>query len=359
MTAPPSTSRMEPPDPADYLPRWTTSTRMLLVVLLALGGVIGGLVSLGGSLIKLPPPPPPVDPVVRLTPADDVQAALDRAPAGTIIELTGEFHGQLQLLQKRELVLRAGEGGAALISSERPPLVVKDGCKVIRLEQLELRYASDTPRTFPALIVRDGAEITLEGCTLQTSSGDGLVAERISSLTISGCEIQGTTVGMVLRDCDRLSVSGTRLTRVRTSGDSRLSTAVLGHGISGRIEGLRASGWGDGVHVEAEGQLTLAAPELSGIETDGVGVQVGAGATLSIIGGKIERFELGLEVKTGGHLKARQLTLGSLTIGVKAATDARMLDLAELTLAGEVTIPLKPTRDLPDSWSIDPKLLQN
>lgn len=339
-------------DPDDFAPGVTTSARMLLTTLVVLGMIVAAFVHLAPQKTA----PSPVDDVLRLSPSDDVQKAIDRAPPGAVIELArGEYRLRLRLENKRELELRGVEG-AVLTHSEGQPLEIARDCRDIRLVGLEIRFAGAEQRTFPAMIVRDSTRVALVECLLSTTGGDGLVAERASALSLGASEVIATGWGLVLRGCEQLAITDVRLRGGRQGG-------VLATDCSGELRRLlvqanpRWTKTSCAVKASGRGQLTLVGGRLEG-SGGGTGVWIAREATVAIEGGTaIARFKAGVNVGEGATLLGKGFAVsGNVFVGVEIEPRARMVRLLEVDARGQER-PLYVGGDVPEHWEIAPGLL--
>jgi hypothetical protein len=233
-----------------------------------------------------------------------------------------------------------------------PPLEIDRGCQDIRLEGLEIRFATTEVRTFPALVIRDATRIRLGECTIATTSGDALVAERVAELTIHKREINATAWGVAASGCAQLVIDGVKISGGRQG-------ALLAQGCSGELRHVVASRCENGVSASGKGQLTLIGCQLVGENTPGIGVRVGAEASVAVEGGtRIASYEKGILVEKDGTLHATALVLASNKfVGVQVVTGARMIRLRGADFSGQANQKLS-LDGVPDaSWDIDPALL--
>lgn len=340
-----------PPPTTPAPPRFTVAMQMLAMTLVVLAGIAYGLAR------QLAPPEGtnrPREEVVRLAPADGtdkIQRVLDRLTAGSIVEFSeGYYVGMLRLEDKRELVLRAA-GKAVLTSMEGPPLEIDRSCQDIRLEGLEIRFATKEARTFPALVVRDATRIRLVECTIATDSGDGLVAERVAELTIHKGEINATAWCITATTCTQLTIDGTKLVGAKRG-------AIFTQACSGEVRNVVASRCDNGIQATGKGQLSLVGCQLTGDNKPGNGVHVGADAIVAIEGGtRVASYEKGVLVEKDGTLLVNALALATNKfVGVQVVSGARMVRLRGVDYAAQ-TNPLSLDGPPDASWDIDPAML--
>ncbi len=351
---------MNQSDHADYLPRMTTSLKMLLATTLLLSGV-------GGALYQFQPgnaqhkkgstdQSQPDGSRVIVTPSQDVQKVIDRLKSGTtLVFAKGEYRQHREagvqlgppyrFEQKRGLII-SGEKGARIVGAEAAPLVVVDSQQLIFRE---LNISFENPeRTFPAMRVVGSSEITIDRCRINSTNGEGLVAQSSPSLTINGCAIRSSRWGIQATSCRKLRVVGSEVTHCENQGALTLTDCSGAELMRLKTHTSRIALW-----LKGNTQASLSEVDLGGAGECGVLVDTGASLKIGN-NSRISGLERAIEVAGGGSINAEALILdGNEFLGIQIRRGARSVRIGKLLLKNQKRPLRVEGKTLAKGWTVD------
>jgi hypothetical protein len=155
-----------------------------------------------------------------------IQAAIDSAAAGDTLLLSPVVFPENPLIVDKDLTIRAGAGGKAILDGALGPGVSGDGGNVlrtvrslVRLEDLVLR--NGVPRPTGCALMVFGGGVELRRCRVENSVFGVLSVDQVGpgSVDLEDCEIVGNELGVQGR-------KHTRIVRTRIEGNGEGMRAV-------------------------------------------------------------------------------------------------------------------------------------